>query len=116
MNEPLPVLCDRTSYISNADLRANEIEDIAHEVKTVSLPKAHSILRQHLASIGGKSLAIEMPGPNGSSLCWYSMRNHIVILQTFDDGERWEIYTSLSAGNKASLADACSGLASLVTR
>jgi hypothetical protein len=115
MNEFPPVFCDRNLHISNADLRTDEIEDTVQEVKTVSFPRAHSILRQHLASIGGKSLPIEMPGPNGSNLYWYSMRNHVVILQIFDDGERWEIYTSLSTDNKASLADACSGLTSLGT-
>lgn len=49
-----------------------------------------------------------MPGPNGSSLYWYSLESHIVILQVFEDSGQWEIYTSLSAGNKASLTDACS--------
>lgn len=114
MNVSSPPSFDRT-LISNADLRADEIEDTAHEVKTISFPKAHSTLRQHLVRIGAKSLDIETPGPNGSSLYWYSVSGHLVILQCFDDGERWEIYTSLSADNKASLADACSGLASLVT-
>jgi hypothetical protein len=71
------------------------------------------VIPQHLVKIGGRSLNIAIPGPNDSSLHWYAMRGHIVIFQAFDDDERWEIYTSLSSGNKVLLADACSVLSSL---
>jgi hypothetical protein len=94
---------------------AGDVWDTLHKLNRTGEPNAHLFLQNHLAKIGARSLEIEIPGPNGSSLQWYSMRNHIVIFQVFDEEDRWEIYTSLSAGNKVLLADACSALTSLAS-
>lgn len=110
MNAISPASDDRTPCLSDNGLYTNQAEEMAPEFNCSSVLRAHRGLRKHLVRIGAKSLHIETPGPDGSNLCWYSMRSHIIILQTFDDDEQWEIYTSLSGKNKASLVEACSGL------
>jgi hypothetical protein len=90
---------------------AGEVWDASQAAKAKQ--NAHILTRQHLVKIGGRSLNIAIPGPNNSSLHWYAMRGHIVIFQAFNDDERWEIFTSLSSGNKVLLADAYSALSSL---
>jgi hypothetical protein len=94
---------------------AGEVWKEAHGVDHSIRPKTHLSLLRHLAKIGARSMNIEIRGPNNSILRWYSMRGHVVIFQTMEDDDQWEIYTSLSSGNKVQLADACSALTSLAT-
>lgn len=85
----------------------------AQKIESQRGPDTHLIMRR-LAAIGAKSLDISIPGPNKSTLHWYSMKSHVVIFQCFDDAERWEIYTSLDLENKAALK-AASVLSSLAS-
>lgn len=93
---------------------AEEVWDEVHNLQKEEDTSPASIILQHLASIGARPIIPAIAGPNGSSLRWFAMENHVVIFQAFKGGERWEIYTSMSAGNKVLLSDACSALTSLV--
>jgi hypothetical protein len=93
---------------------AGQVWKEAHRAdRSISPPKTHSLLLRHLASIEARSMNIEIQGPNNSVLRWFSMRGHVVIFQTMEEDDRWEIYTSMSSGNKVLLEDACSALTSL---
>jgi hypothetical protein len=94
---------------------AGQVWKDAHKADRCTSPKTHTLLLRHLASIGARSMNIEMQGPNNSILRWYSMRGHVVVFQTMVEDDRWEIYTSLSSGNKVQLADACGALTGLAT-
>lgn len=95
---------------------AGEIWDEAHRCERSDSMSAQAAIRHQLVKIGAKATSIEVAGPNQSRLTWYSLRGHLVILQDFADGEHWEIYTSLSAENKASLEEACAALSNLADR
>jgi hypothetical protein len=93
---------------------AGQVWNEAHKAdRSISPPKTHTLLLRHLANIGARSMNIEIRGPNNSVLRWFSMRGHVVIFQTMEEDDRWEIYTSMSSGNKVLLEDACSALTSL---
>jgi hypothetical protein len=92
---------------------AGQVWKEAHKADRRISPKTQSLLLRHLACIGARSMNIEIQGPNNSVLRWFSMRGHVVIFQTMEEDDRWEIYTSMSSGNKVLLEDACSALTSL---
>ena len=91
---------------------AGQVWREAHEADRSISPKTYPLLLRHLASIGTRSMNIEIQGPNKSVLRWFSIRDHVVIVQTMEEDDQWEIYTSLSSDNKVQLADACSALTS----
>src|SRR5882672_4280934 len=66
---------------------------------TTLIPQTYLIIQQHLAKIGARSLDMEIPGHNSRTLHSYSMRGHVTIFQTFNDGKRREIYAWLIDGN-----------------
>ena len=91
---------------------AGQVWKEAHKAGSSVVPRTHLMLLRHLARIGARSMNIEMQGPNSSILRWFSMRGHVVIFQAMAEDDQWEIYTSMSSGNKVLLADACSALTS----